>query len=200
MFLTQIMADAITVQTRRLFDAYRWKQALYEAFTVSSGSDCPFLYDIQEKKRGEVKVLLLSSLQPKILPFGTWQTKQIPPSFYDGTRYLFELTANPTCKKVIYDSNGKKKRQGKRVGLLPANHEDWLRRKLTAAGCSVEGVSVDKVWMRVCQHKGSLTKHMAARFRGVLNVNSRDFFKAAVIEGVGPAKGFGFGMLLLKRV
>jgi CRISPR system Cascade subunit CasE len=182
----------------RLFDVYRWKQELYKAFIpIENGR--PFLFDMREKT-GNITVLLFSSTQPKVLPFGTWQTKKIPDNFYDGNRYLFELTANPTVKKAVFEKDGTKKKQGKREGLHPARYEEWLRRKFESSGCTVTFVTTENLGLRVCHHKGTLVSHSAARFKGMINVKNTQGFKKMALEGVGSARGFGFGMLFLKRV
>lgn len=198
MYLTKVLVDSLTVQHLRLFDAYRWKQELYKAF-IPVGSERPFLFDVRERA-GTATVLVFSSTPPKVLPFGTWQTKNVPDTFYNGNRYLFELTANPTVKKAVLEEDGTKKKQGKREGLHPARYEEWLRRKFENSGCTVTSVTTENLGLRVCHHKGSLVSHSAARFKGVISIKDPQGFKKMALEGVGSARGFGFGMLLLKRV
>ena len=121
MYLTKIIADVHTVIGCYLFDNYRWKQSLYKAFDTEKNKR-PFLFTVREKK-GETMVLLLSKISPKHLSFGKWETKRIADNFYNGDRYLFELTANPTVKKATFEDDGARKKQGKRSGLNHALYE-----------------------------------------------------------------------------
>jgi CRISPR system Cascade subunit CasE len=43
-------------------------------------------------------------------------------------------------------------------------------------------------------------KHVAVDFRGVLRVQDREKFKRTFAAGIGSAKGFGFGLLMLEPV
>jgi CRISPR system Cascade subunit CasE len=199
MYLTKIVIDNINILQQRLFDVYRWKQALYKAFSPVEEDTRPFLFDIRSKS-DQTQVLVLSEKAPRVLPFGTWQTKSVSPDFYAGTRYVFEVTANPTMKQALLDDQGTKKRQGKRIGLQPARYEEWLRRKLEDAGCSVVAAVTENLGLRVCQRKGVLVSHSAARFKGVLSVKDPLKFREVAVKGIGTARGFGFGMLLLKRI
>jgi CRISPR system Cascade subunit CasE len=40
--------------------------------------------------------------------------------------------------------------------------------------------------------------HVGVRFQGVLEVTNREEFKKAFTQGIGSAKGFGFGMLVIQ--
>ncbi|RMF67773.1 MAG: type I-E CRISPR-associated protein Cas6/Cse3/CasE [Calditrichaeota bacterium] len=42
--------------------------------------------------------------------------------------------------------------------------------------------------------------HVAVDFRGHLRVTDREAFRNAFTKGIGPAKAFGFGLLMLQPV
>jgi CRISPR system Cascade subunit CasE len=197
MYLTKITADSMTLQRVRLFDAYRWKQELYKAFTPVD-ENRPFLFRISEKNTG-AQVLVLSDKQPKVLPFGSWETKVVSSSFYQSSKYLFDVEANPTVKHASFDEKGNKKNQGKRVGLKPEAYEEWFLRKLKDAGCEAQTVSVVPLGPKVCHRKGQTVTHVSAQFRGILKVNDPDAFLKAATQGIGTGRAFGFGMMLLKQ-
>ena len=128
--------------------------------------------------------------------------KPFHPALERGQRLQFRLQANPTVKKK---RDGKK--HGARVPLVhdraPEGHPevtlgylDWLERKAQDAGFAVEHV-VDAPF----QTSGGRTKRdltlFGVRFDGVLAVTDPDALTGAVRQGIGPAKGFGFGLLSL---
>jgi CRISPR system Cascade subunit CasE len=121
-------------------------------------------------------------------------TKTYTPSFQNGQKLYFLLRVNPSVKKEI---DGK--RNGFRVGLLKEEDQlKWLQRKAEAGGFSInscraipEGIIHDE---RGKEEAGKL-RHYAVRFEGTLQVVNPDLFLAAIQSGIGPAKGFGFGLL-----
>jgi CRISPR system Cascade subunit CasE len=106
-------------------------------------------------------------------------------TFHAGQALAFRLRANPTAK-----------REGKRFGLMTEGlQRAWLERKGAAAGFR------PSLFQVACEgmangHKGENTlTHLAVRFDGVLTVIDGDAFSAAIENGIGPAKAFGFGLL-----
>jgi CRISPR system Cascade subunit CasE len=136
------------------------------------------------------------------------ESKPFAPAFAAGQRLQFRLRANPATKTGTTSKAdrlaGKPRCNGRRVGIV---HEEeqvgWLRRKGEAGGFRVHGVTVVpegltqgfKTANEVCVTLPLL----AARFDGLLEVTDPDRFLQTVEEGVGPAKGLGFGLLSLAR-
>ena len=117
--------------------------------------------------------------------------KSFVPGFIVGQRLIFRLRANPTVK-----------RDGKR---LPLRTEDeqvaWLARKGGEAGFRVlhSDVAVEDAETGHKRGAGTtmtITLH-AVRFDGVLTVTDPEKLSQAVRDGIGSAKGFGFGLLSL---
>ena len=128
--------------------------------------------------------------------------KPFHPALERGQRLRFRLEANPTVKKK---RAGRK--QGARVPLVhdraPEGHAevtrgylDWLERKAGDAGFAVEHVVDAPFQTTGGRAKRDLTL-FGVRFDGVLTVTDPDALTNAVRQGVGPAKGFGFGLLSL---
>jgi CRISPR system Cascade subunit CasE len=192
--------DGITIQRKTLFDAYRWKQELCKAVEpVGKEKIWPCRFVVKEVRNGEI-VLFQSPTKPKILPFGTWETKCIPDEFYSNNQYLFEILANPTVKRVAFDSEGKRKRQGKNEGIDPVNNEAWIQKKLEDVGCKMKSVTVDPSGTMVCYKKGFPITNVAVKYNGSFIVKDKESFMKGVIAGIGRGKAFGFGLLLLKRI
>ena len=111
-----------------------------------------------------------------------------------GQHLRFRLRANPTVKRA-----------GKRQGLYRLEEQlAWIRRK-----AHLSGFGVVEVWPTqegkdtALIHGGTQTHHvtlLAVRYDGILTVRDPDRLAAAVRDGIGPAKGLGFGLLSLAPV
>ena len=160
----------------------------------------------------QVLVQSLAAPDWRALPEGYARRVDGPTAFEPdpqaGQRLRFRLVANPTVKK----RTGKK--NGTRVPLVharapegseaTAGYLDWLERKAEAAGVSVDlGQTVDAPF-EVRTRKGGDGGHQitlfGVRFDGTLTVDDPDALAGVLRSGVGPAKGFGFGLLSLARL
>lgn len=108
-------------------------------------------------------------------------------------RYRFRLLANPTVKK-----------KDGRLGLIDeASQQNWLQRKLALSGARLEGcIIVDRGLQkseRLSTENGWQATHKAIQFDGVLYVDDPIKLETALENGIGSAKGFGFGLLSLGR-
>ena len=74
-----------------------------------------------------------------------------------------------------------------------------MARKANDHGFTIEpgtltfSAPIDEAFVR----EGHRGKHISVDFRGVLHVMAPDIFNAAFQNGIGPAKAFGFGLLML---
>ncbi|MGQ0601468.1 MAG: type I-E CRISPR-associated protein Cas6/Cse3/CasE [Anaerolineales bacterium] len=109
-----------------------------------------------------------------------------------GQAVRFRLRANPTVKK-----------QGKRLGLRePAQQQAWLERKLHEAGaelldCRFMPHEVTPLHKHKTFENTPSQIHLGVLFEGVLRVTDPAALRAAVENGIGSAKGYGFGLLSL---
>jgi CRISPR system Cascade subunit CasE len=111
--------------------------------------------------------------------------KEFSPVFRNGDVYAFRLVGNPTIKRA-----------GKRVGLYgESEHLKWLDRKASANGFHVLSARslADKINSGGCE--GGETVFCSVQFDGVLQLTHPAVFGNAVENGIGSAKGFGFGLL-----
>ena len=58
------------------------------------------------------------------------------------------------------------------------------------------GAPMDETFVK----DGRRVKHVAVEFAGVLRVVDRERFAAAFYSGIGSAKGFGYGLLMLQPI
>lgn len=123
------------------------------------------------------------------------------PSLDAETRLRFRLRANP-IKTIRGGTDEARDARGnlKRI-RVPLKTEDaqreWLRRKLRDAGSDLEGVVVrqeGEVVGRPRKSRSSI-KLFSVQFDGTLRVHDPESFIASLSSGIGPGKGFGFGLM-----
>jgi CRISPR system Cascade subunit CasE len=137
-----------------------------------------------------------------------WETKPIPPAYFQARRYRFQLRANPTHKPVKdkdgnYIADAKKRKRRAVTG--EAELTAWLRRKGEAGGFRlVESASL-VTWSEMQHFEKHLPGgiqcrgvHAAVDFSGIIEItDSATFLTAAFAKGIGSAKAFGFGLLVI---
>ena len=95
-------------------------------------------------------------------------------------------------------------KNGKRVPLIdPDELRAWIVRKGEAGGFRIiedKPIEIGPVVKSHFRKKDHAACHGGVQFRGILEVIDRDTFVKTYRSGVGSAKGFGFGLLLLAPV
>ncbi len=154
-WLTRALITPRTVFARGLKDAYPWHQLLWQGFPGRDGERRDFLTRLDEKPEG-TQALIVSPLEP-VRPAwlgdtDTWETKPIPPAYFQPRRYRFQLRANPTHKPVkdehgnyIADAKRRKRRAIQGETELAA----WLRRKGENGGFWVVESASLEIWSDV---------------------------------------------------
>ena len=123
----------------------------------------------------------------------------------NGQRLRFRLRANVTKKQFATQQQN----NGKRIAITDAVAQmEWLIRKGGQSGFAlipdpfaVDGYAVtvidegrEKGFRRQGDTMNTLT-HYAIRFEGLLEVTDNSKFYAALVDGIGSAKAYGFGLL-----
>ncbi|BBP03779.1 type I-E CRISPR-associated protein Cas6/Cse3/CasE [Sulfuriferula plumbiphila] len=163
-----------------------------------------FLFRIEENATGRPARLLVQSRRAPTRANGLLLvgTREITPCPSAGQRLAFVLTANPVKTIVDAQRDAKPGKQSEKCRVPFIKEEEqrqWLLRKLGEAG-EVEAVSV-LPHAPVYFHKGSRAgKLVTATFEGVLRVRDPDRLAALLANGIGPAKAFGCGLLLVRRI
>ena len=166
-----------------------------------------------------------SILYPKMnrmmnLVCGDINIKSYDPVLRSGQELSFSLRGNPIVSKR--DKNGKqhrhdvvmdekfrmkKENSGKDYDvniseIVQQKGVEWLQKKAEASGFSIEKEQVRADGY--CNHKfyKPNRKHNISfntiDFTGVLTVTDPEMFKKVLFEGIGPAKGFGCGLLMVR--
>lgn len=190
-YLTQVMISKL--DAARVRDQYGWHKLIWKAFPGKPEANRDFLFRVADKDE-IFRIYILSDEKPIALDVGKWQTKEVSEGFLDHERYKFQLKANPTKRR---------KDDGRRLGLFKEDLlREWMMNKAKANGFEVdEKALVIGAPMEERFRKGNVDgKHIAVDFQGVLRVVDKVLFKKAFKQGIGSAKSFGYGLLMLQVV
>jgi len=215
MFLSRVL---LTPARKRhldvLTDCYQMHQFIASAFPDNDVRHRP-LFRPEEGNTGKWELIVQSLTQPD------WDraqaclgssveasTKEFSyPVFIRTQKLRFRIRANPV-KTIRGGRDEKKDSRGnlKRIRVPLVNDEQqltWLRGKLSSYGARLVQTQIQQEG-KVHGHKGrngagSVTLY-AARFDGTLEVEDNERFQRALQAGIGPAKGFGFGLLSVAPV
>lgn len=211
MHLSQLILDPRARQVQRdLANRYELHRTLMRAFPAALPADERVLYRLEVEGRGAKISLLVQSLGQPDWSFVPAEYTLHPPAckpyqlnLTAGQALRFRLMANPTRKiKAIDTDSGPRP---KRVGLLKEEEQlAWLKRKASDCGFSLldlRTASQADVVAYATQGEGrkKLT-FQAVQFDGILTVVDASRLTTAVHNGIGSAKGFGFGLLSLAPV
>lgn len=134
-----------------------------------------------------------------------WDTRRYTPlldRLAPGQLWAFRLTANPTKSTRIGD-----KTRSQRVGHVTAPQQrDWFLKRAPGWGFHVPSttggdpaVLVTGRRVRAFRRGNTRAEISTAVFDGRLVVDDPETFRRALVRGLGPAKGYGCGLLTLAR-
>jgi CRISPR system Cascade subunit CasE len=203
-YLTQLKLDFAAAARLPLRDSYQWHQAVWHAFPGRSDSPRDFLTRLDRRQDG-FRLLIVSSTEP-VRPnwcppdAESWLTKAIPDRYFSRTRYAFQLCVNPTKKIAKLNLDGTKAKNGRRVPLRTREEMlAWIVRKGEQGGFAVD-VGNTRTYSRgreYFQKQGVSGLHSAVEYQGVLTVTDPAVFLETFNRGIGSAKAFGFGLLMI---
>lgn len=118
-----------------------------------------------------------------------------------GQEWGFRFKANPTHS----EPSGQHGQRGRREGILNIeDQQEWLFKQSRRAGfhMPINRLEMPEVVVRESRkirfnRKGSSVTLASATFDGVLVVDDPDLLRRALVEGIGRAKGYGFGLMTL---
>jgi len=202
--LTQILVSyEDAVRLLHIRDTYDWHQRVWQAFGGGDGQSRDFLIRVDRKEEAFCVIILSRTIpaKPDWCPTDCFGTKIIPGDFFSHAHYRFSLLANPTKKLRVDNADGTRKKNGRRVPIT--KREDlvaWLQRKATEGGFHINPDSLRTIPRgREYFHKDGTSHgtHTAVEFQGELTVADSAQFRVTVASGIGSAKAFGFGLLVI---
>ena len=211
---SDILARAAHAVTR---DGYRLHQALWQIFQMPTATPRDFLYRRLEAAHWP-SFYVISARQP-VDTQGVWsiQSKPYAPQLAAGQRLAFALCANPVVTKpgprgkpVRHDvvMNAKQQRQVQDEApmamgtLIEQVGRTWLEARAESHGFRLEQVRVDGYRQHQFRkaRREQRIRLSTLDFNGLLTVLDAEQLRHTLFTGVGPAKGFGCGLLLVRRV
>lgn len=207
MYLSRLTLNQTLRAQQWASHAYRVHQRLMMA--CDGDPRLLFRVDVGAAGRAErpVTILVQSNVAPRWdMAFGedfpvlerSPESQVYAPTLETGLRYRFRLLANTV---VCRSQEGKDR--GRRVGLLREDEQRaWLDRKLADSGLEPLDVTLlDMGMVRSRKGDGSpVQTHLAVQFDGIAQCTDAALLSSACASGIGPAKGYGFGLLSLARV
>ena len=229
MYLSKVTVDLNKLSRGQLFDvleggAYTGHQLLWKLFVDVPGNDRPFLFrqEMEDGTDGAIagtpRFYVYSTRQPESAMGLEVQCKPFSPQLEKGDRLAFRLRANPTVAK----STGEGKRSHRADVLMDARKpfspgertsqacvnametaaRDWLKSRAEALGFALP---VEPEVGAYRQHV--LSKQEIARpirfssvdYEGLLEVTDPERLIETLAHGVGRAKAFGCGLMMLRR-
>lgn len=224
-WLARLEIDLKTAQAEGVSNnIYTWHKLLWECYPGEPDAKRDFLTRI-DLLEGEFRFWILSKRKPSRPPWCPdegFAIQEIAASFLSHRFYAFDLRANPTkCVvkrspngETLFGENGKRK-HGKRVPII--KHDElrtWIINKgITRCkdnkGLDVPGgfrivedmpLEISPMIESHFRKKGMSAYHGGVQFRGILEVSDRQHFNNTYQTGIGGAKAFGFGLLLLSPI
>lgn len=185
---------------------YELHRSLLTAFPrEAAGEPVRILFRLDtNSETGNMSVLVQSDRRPVWTQFNNsgslvseYKCKEFNPQFSPGQILRFRLRANPT--KRMNDT-------GKRQGVLREEELlEWLRNKGLKGGYDL--ISVTALNERFAKDKKTdsfKVKHditlLSVKFEGLLRVTDTKAFRDTIENGIGSAKGFGFGLLSIAPI
>lgn len=207
MFLSRV--EIPWQSARNPYELHRqlWKLFPGEPKEPRAGSDDArqgFLFRIEHAPTGRPARLLVQSRHSPSPASGLTLagSKEFRPQPVVGQRLAFIVTANPikTIQDVQREAKAGKQSDKCRVPLIKeTDQRAWIERKLAMAA-EVESVAVlphAPMYFRKGNRGGKL---VTVTYEGILKVTAPTALIEMMENGIGPAKAFGCGLLLVRRI
>ena len=194
------------------YNSYDIHKEVWGLFPGMPDSNRDFVYSIMDDGR---TIYMVSSREPLFNDHWMVESKEYDPKINPGDVFRFRLLANPTVMKtkdnkhkrhdVVMDLKQKLRAEGKEFdmnSIVNSSVSDWVERK-----ASLNGFKVDHKSLMIHSYTSNKSQKgdrkiifSTAIIEGVLMVTDVESFKNCLFKGIGSAKGFGCGMLMIKHV
>jgi CRISPR system Cascade subunit CasE len=202
-------------------DAYFIHEQIWQLASLSKNQKRDFLYRVEYDAYKNVKSILLLASHP-VQSTHEMQIQVSPlynPQIIEGEVLHFKLRANPVVKRkengkpkeygLIIDAKHQLKKKGLVCGedysldeIIHKKGLEWLERKGIQHGFFVENWNVavggDDEYLVSAEGKNNFLIR-TLDFEGKLTVRNTGLFIKALFGGVGSAKAFGCGLLMVRR-
>jgi CRISPR system Cascade subunit CasE len=191
MYLSEILMDSKLAR-----NPYEIHRHLWRLFPGMSEDKRSFLYRIFYGKDNEpLRILMQSFYEPStsetMKGCVVLRKKEFDPIAKENDWFHFTLCANPV-KCLI--------KERCRVPLIDEGQLiTWLQKKLDGAASlnNAEIINKRNLYFRKNSKAGKI---VTVTFEGLLRVSDPVHMKALLESGIGPAKAFGCGLMLMRRI
>lgn len=225
MYFSRVSINPSAIDVKQLAslacaDGYREHQQLWRLFNEDPDAKRDFLFR-REQVQGWPRFFMVSGRKPeKTDSIWNIEPKEYEPKIYSGQQLAFSIRVNPVVTRTGDD--GKKRRHDvvmnlkKQTGYqqLPGDKRpplillveqagiEWLDKRAEKNGFAFNSgaVRIDAYTQnRTFKKRNNHPIHYSTLdFTGVLTVTEPNLFKTALYQGIGPAKAFGCGLLLVR--
>lgn len=206
--------------SRDFGDNYRVHRAIWSLFASAPDKQRDFLYR-QDEKNGFPLFYIVSEQEPDA-NIDLWQieSKEYKPLLSAGQKLVFSLRANPIVTRwdeegvhkrhdIVMDAKTRMEKEGilnnKRPKIPEIVQEEgfeWFRKKGVSNGFEVSEGQVIATGYRCNRFYKPKGKHSVdistIDFSGILTVTDPESLIHALYKGIGPAKSFGCGLMLVR--
>lgn len=202
---------------------YQIHSMVWDLFADPEHKNRDFIYRV-DTVNGRPVIYSVSHRRPVYMG-NLWsvETKEYHPVLFAGQRLSFALRANPIRTRwtppdeegkrvqkrhdVVMDVKRAMRQSNDAVGvnvaeLVQNEGARWLQDKGTKYGFKVDSNQVlAGAYQQHSFHQGAKNRLVSLStidFNGYLDVTDPDPFRNALMNGIGPAKGFGCGMMMVK--
>lgn len=193
---------------------YYLHQSVWRLFSEEDMKVRNFLYRLETKHSRPI-VYMVSARQP-LQNDSIWnaEIKTFEPKLIENMKLAFNLRANPVRKRdgkrhdVVMDAKWRTRSQTpktvvvQQAQIVQEECSKWLEARADANGFVIDSIRADSY--QTHNFKKLKTNHRirfsSCDLQGLLSIKNVDSFRQAIFQGIGPAKGFGCGLLMVRRV
>ncbi len=210
------------ILTSRLCDntSYKEHQLVWQLFPEEPDAKRNFLFRGDTQFGGPQYLIVSNQLPTPQQDVWNIESKDYQPQLSQGQHLAFQLRANPVITRK--DGNGNPKRHDivmdakhridwKNISpnqrpalpeLIQEVGESWLKKRLHNNGAHLETVRVDGYMQQTGRKKSTkkAIRYSTLDFEGTLTVEDPEQFIPVLFKGIGPAKAFGCGLMLVRRI
>lgn len=215
--LTAATRDEYRRLHRLKTEPYRQHQTLWQMFEKPVGASQPFLFRQESGDDDDVlRFLVVSHECPREVEGWRVESKPYQPKVDAQACYRFGIRLNPTRTEKSDGKRGKRQdyvisrlhqlgvprhaRPAARQRIVQEELPEWLEARSVRHGFTLERCTVVRYERFTAHDKGRDMTISVADFAGVLRVTDPEAFGQVLLSGLGHAKSFGCGLLLLKPI
>ena len=226
MYISKVEFDAVRLAQAGLYQSGRYAehQWLWQLFSDSPQRKRDFVYRYMKASHdggaNAPHFLVVSEREPEDRPYlRRLVVKPYAPQLACGQRLAFSLRCNPVITRtakdgprnrvdMVQDARLRRLREGtpetdlpRRTALAQEVAPEWLARHDFGLDVDADSVQVEAYdQFRFVHPEGGKLTLARLDLRGTGTVRDAQALRHALYKGIGRARGFGFGLLLVRRI